>query len=207
MVRDVLQATLEELSDHGFGALSIESVAQRAQVNKTTVYRRWPTKEALVRAAFLASADEATVPPADGPVRALLIALMSRTVEKLAMPTGRSIMRMLVADDVAPELTEIMEMVRERRLSSLRTSLERAKLRGELPRGLDPDLLFSMLVGTIYYRIFVLKKTVPRAFIEDLVDLTLLGLSTEAKKKGPRVRKARPTTRKARPEARPRRRP
>jgi len=207
VVRDVLSATLDELSEHGFGTLSIESVAQRAQVNKTTIYRRWPTKEALVRAAFVASADEAPTPPADGPVRQLLIALMTRATDKLSTPTGRSIMRMVVADDVAPELTEIMETVREHRLSSLRASLEQAKLRGELPRGLDADLLFSMLVGTVFYRLFVLKKAVPRAFIEGLVDLTLLGLTTEAKKKRPRVRKARPTKRKPRTEARPRRRP
>ncbi len=206
-MRDVLSATLDELSEHGFGALSIETVAQRAQVNKTTIYRRWPTKEALVRAAFVASVDEAASPPTDGPVRQLLVGILARATDRLATPTGRSIMRMVVADDVAPELLEIMEMVRERRLSSLRTSLEQAKLRRELPRGLDAELLFSMLVGTVYYRLFVLKKAVPRAYIEDLVDLTLLGLTTEAKKKRPRVRKARPTTRKPRPEARPRRRP
>lgn len=203
----MLSATLDELSDRGFAALSIESVAHRAQVNKTTVYRRWRTKEALVRAAFLSTADEAPTPPEGGPVRSLLIALLNRAVDKLSTSTGRSIMRLIVSDDVAPELTEIMETVRERRLSSLRSSLDQAKLAGELPRGLDAELLFSMLVGTVYYRLFVLKKTVPRAFIEALVDLTLLGLATEAKKKKPRVRKARPTTRKAHPKARPRRRP
>ena len=76
--------------------------------------RGWPRLVVLsaaddpysVRAAFVASADDAPAPPADGPVRQLLVALMTRATDKLSTPTGRSIMRMMVADDVAPELTE-----------------------------------------------------------------------------------------------------
>jgi AcrR family transcriptional regulator len=48
VVRGVMEATLAELALTGYGALRIEDVAVRAGVNKTTVYRRWPTKEELV---------------------------------------------------------------------------------------------------------------------------------------------------------------
>ena len=44
VVRDVLRAAIEELSTNGYSALRVEDVAARAGVNKTTVYRRWPTK-------------------------------------------------------------------------------------------------------------------------------------------------------------------
>src|SRR5262245_16386487 len=53
VVRGILAAALEELARTGYGALRIEGVAARAGVNKTTVYRRWATKENLVRAALL----------------------------------------------------------------------------------------------------------------------------------------------------------
>ena len=46
--RSILKATIELLADDGFGGLSIEAVAARAGVGKTTVYRRWPSKTPLV---------------------------------------------------------------------------------------------------------------------------------------------------------------
>ena len=48
----VLRATAEELGRVGFAALRIEDVALRSGVNKTTIYRRWPTKQELVRASL-----------------------------------------------------------------------------------------------------------------------------------------------------------
>ena len=50
VVQEVLTATAEELGRSGYAALRIEDVAERAGVNKTTIYRRWPTKAALVKA-------------------------------------------------------------------------------------------------------------------------------------------------------------
>jgi AcrR family transcriptional regulator len=206
VVRDVLRATVEELALHGFSALSVESVAQRAQVNKTTIYRRWPTKGDLVRAAFMASAQEQYAAPAGGPIRDVIVAGLMVTVDKLSTPAGRSIMRMMVSDDIDADLLRIVEAVREARTAQLRALLDRAISRGELPRGVDQELLFSMLVGAVFYRLFVLRKSMPRVVVESLVDLALLGVVTAAKKRGPRERKPRPTTRKTRPESRSRRR-
>jgi AcrR family transcriptional regulator len=208
VVRDVLRATIEELGLHGFSALSIETVAQRAQVNKTTIYRRWPTKDLLVRAAFMASTEEHYALPEDGPVRTLLTYVLNRTVERFSSAEGRSIMRMLSADDMDSELFRIVQGVREEKLVSLKILLDLAVSRGELPRGFDQDLLFSLLIGAVYYRLFVLRKSAGRSFVDSLVELTLLGVSAAAKKRGPRSRKARPTTRRAPPETtRTRRRP
>jgi AcrR family transcriptional regulator len=58
VVRRVLQAALEELSTHGYAALRMEDVATRAGVNKTTIYRRWPTKEELVRNLLVSLAEK-----------------------------------------------------------------------------------------------------------------------------------------------------
>lgn len=48
----ILQAVLDELSELGHGALTIESIARRAGVGKATIYRRWPDKIALIADAF-----------------------------------------------------------------------------------------------------------------------------------------------------------
>ena len=57
VIRRALAATLRELARVGYAALRFEEVAGRAGVNKTTVYRRWPDKQALVRAALLSLSD------------------------------------------------------------------------------------------------------------------------------------------------------
>ena len=75
VVEDVLKATLEEIGRAGYEALRVEDVASRSGVNKTTIYRRWPTKVDLVSAAMrhLAPAPE---PPETGSVRSDLLALL-----------------------------------------------------------------------------------------------------------------------------------
>src|SRR4051794_31864923 len=73
VVRGVLGAALEELGRRGYGALKIDDVAMRAGVNKTTVYRRWPTKEDLVRAALLSITADRFVIPDTGSLRSDLL--------------------------------------------------------------------------------------------------------------------------------------
>src|SRR5258705_12527876 len=76
--RGILRRTLEELAAADYGGLSIDSVARRAGVNKTTVYRRWPTKADLVGSAITALADQMTVGPSTGSLRADLLEIGRR---------------------------------------------------------------------------------------------------------------------------------
>lgn len=64
LVDNVLDAALEQLSTKGYEGLSMEEVAERACVNKTTIYRRWPTKSELARSAL---AEHGGARPCDGP--------------------------------------------------------------------------------------------------------------------------------------------
>ena len=71
-------ATLEELALVGYGALRVEDVAARAAVNKTTVYRRWPEKVALVRDAFACMAAAKFCSPGDGQPTQRFVSVWSR---------------------------------------------------------------------------------------------------------------------------------
>ena len=73
VVRDVLRATIDELARSGYAALRVDDVAARAGVNKTTVYRRWPTKTDLVAAAIRASAGQHEPVPDTGSARRDLV--------------------------------------------------------------------------------------------------------------------------------------
>src|SRR5262249_15321156 len=98
MVRTVLGVTLDELARRGFAALRVEDVADRACVNKTTVYRRWPTKSALVRAALLTIGGDEVCAPDTGSLRGDLLQIGHQMVEIATSPRGRSIIRMILAE-------------------------------------------------------------------------------------------------------------
>src|SRR5689334_1857024 len=76
LVAQVLEATLVELSRSGLENISVECIADRARVNKTTIYRRWPTPEKLVHAALLRVASEGIAVPDTGSLRADLSKLV-----------------------------------------------------------------------------------------------------------------------------------
>ena len=78
--RAILQATIELLGEEGYEGLSIEAVAARAGVGKTTVYRRWPSKEPLVVDAIkrYKSPEDPQPPRDDEPTRDALARVLRR---------------------------------------------------------------------------------------------------------------------------------
>src|SRR3981081_3051256 len=80
IVRAVLEATLRQLGDRGFAGVSGDEIAKAAGVNKTSVYRRWPSRGALVLAALHTLRDHEPPPPQAGNLRENLIAMLSAKV-------------------------------------------------------------------------------------------------------------------------------
>src|ERR1700761_8983579 len=74
----IYRATLEELAHSDFGGMSVENVAARVGVNKTTIYRRWPTKAALVHAALDSIVDAFELEQSTGSLREDLFTLAKR---------------------------------------------------------------------------------------------------------------------------------
>src|SRR3954466_15989543 len=93
----VLDATIAELGDRGYDGLSVESVAARAGVHKTTVYRRWETKDRLIVAALTEAAEQRTEVPDTGDLELDLRALARAVRATLRSPDGAATVRALVA--------------------------------------------------------------------------------------------------------------
>jgi AcrR family transcriptional regulator len=188
-VRAVIRATFEELAEVGFAALSIDDVARRAGVNKTTVYRRWPTKEDLVTTALLALPDEYFVMPDTGTIRGDLNEIASRTARIFQAVEGRAMMRILFFEGKLTQLTRVESHFAARReATGMPALLNRAIARGELPLGFDQQMLGDILLGTIVCKALVDKKVLGKAFVRKLVDVVLEGLL----RTGPRATRTRP---------------
>jgi AcrR family transcriptional regulator len=174
VVRDVLEATIEELGRTGFAALSVEDVAKRAGVNKTTVYRRWPTKSQLVEAAFRRMGQDISVPDT-GSLRGDLRALVKAKLEVTRTPRGKALMRGLRAEALSRDLLDISRRIRDQDVRMYGTIFDRARARGEIRRGVSNDLVMEAIEGAFTVRFlndgYVL--TPPEAMA--VIDLVLKG--------------------------------
>lgn len=181
MVRAVLHAAVVELARCGYVALRIEDVAARARVNKTTVYRRWPTKIALV-SATLRSFGGPLPEPRPGPLRDQLLQLADDFVERARSAEGKGIARVAENDLDHPEVAALARELRAHFHAPWIVVVQRAIDDGELKASLDVALVVDTVVSTIMTRMFRYREKVEKHFVGALVDLVLDGARpTEAR--------------------------
>jgi AcrR family transcriptional regulator len=89
----VLHAAFDELGEKGFGGFSMEAVARKSGVHKTTLYRRWPTREALVIDALDSSSDRHSPIPSTGSLRQDLRMFGHDVFTKLSSPHGKAMLK------------------------------------------------------------------------------------------------------------------
>ena len=152
VVSTVLAAAAEELARRGYVAFQIEEVARAAEVNRTSIYRRWPTKARLVEAA-LREVSPFRSQPLTGDLERDLFAMLVQVVRWLRTTQGQSIRRMVELDAHEPELARIVEALREESLEPWDQAISAAKQRGELAQKLDARLLTHMILAPVVMRI------------------------------------------------------
>jgi AcrR family transcriptional regulator len=177
--RAILDAAIDLFVEEGSEGMSIEGVAARAGVGKTTIYRRWPSKEELIVAAI----DELIfeVEPLDtGSLRRDLVDLVTQLqVVMSSSRAGEVFPRMVPHVAAGTPLGRIyLQRVIAPRFELLRSVLARAAERGEVPADLDPELVRGLLVGPIIIWKLTggLSKRGARARAEAIVDTVLRGL-------------------------------
>ncbi len=180
MVDAVLLAAVEELARTGFSGLSMEAVADRAKVNKTTVYRRWPTRGALVRAAILASTRHVFEHTDTGQLRSDLLELLHGVRASLDSPLGRGVAVALMAED--PRVRQLARSTRKEGAIASFAVLERAVQRGELPAAVNRQLLLDLLFGPLEQKLVIEGDSVDDAWCETLVDFVLAGAQVVTKR-------------------------
>jgi len=175
VIKGVLDAAREELARVGYRALRIEDVAARAKVHKTTIYRRWPTKNELVHETLLGVFEENLTVVYTGTLRGDFLALGKRMLQFLSNTGGQCLVRLMMAEGTEPELKSIVESLRNAKEAPPRQIVAAAMARGEVRDGVSPDLLMSTLVGALHHRIFALGMPPNEIDIEPIVDLLLYG--------------------------------
>ena len=172
--RAILDATLQVLLDKGYKGLTIDGVAAKTGIGRPTIYRRWPSKPALVIAALAQSVGLSPTPDT-GALRSDLLAFQRQQVRLMNSPESRRTTAGLVADLVAdPELSEVYfrDYIAPRR-ESMRQALHRAINRGELRADADFDLIYDMLLGPLFMRSVVRGEPLGPDLAERTVEVVL----------------------------------
>ena len=177
VVKRVLEATREELAEVGYRALRVEDVAARAKVHKTTVNRRWPAKRDLVHDAMVDLVDPLADLTDSGSFRSDLLTLVREMSRFMASIEGQGVVRMMMAESTDPDVASISNSLRTRKDGPIRDMFARAIARGELRPNVDPELLKSLLMGTVHNRLFILSQPLDDLFLTRLVDLVIEGVA------------------------------
>ena len=171
----ILEATRELLAEGGVHRLTVERVAARSGVAKTTIYRRWRSKDELALAVLLKMVEQIVEVPDLGNVRMELIGFVDGAVKILGKTLMGRVMQGLVSDLATdPELgRSFREQIVALRVSEIRRVLERAVERGELRPDIDVDLIHEMLFGPVYYRLLLSGGELDAGLAERIVDTVL----------------------------------
>ena len=172
----ILRSTLKLLRREGFADLSIEAIAADAKVGKATVYRWWPNKGALVVDAFASTTEEELHFPDSGSVFKDMRVQMKQWLGVLRSPRGCIVRAVLAGGQSDPELIEEFRkrFLWPRREDAYRT-LRRGIERGELPGGLDLDLVLDTLYGAMYMRFLIRHTELSEHYVEEVCRMVLLG--------------------------------
>jgi AcrR family transcriptional regulator len=171
----ILKATSKLLADEGYFGLTVSRVAARARASKSTIYRRWPTKEHLVIAAF--NLWPALVPRDKGDLMSDLIDLYQQSLRQHYRAAAGAIMPSLVAERSSnPALSAMFESLMQRRLDPTRVILRRAVEKGELPGNTDLELALEAVTGAAFLRVYFLSKDLSVKAMRKLFVVQLRGL-------------------------------
>jgi AcrR family transcriptional regulator len=171
----VFEATFQLLEEGGYEGLSIVSIAERAGIHETSLYRRWKTKEQLVLDAVSHWAAQDIPVPDTGALRSDLIAVLQSLRLSLQSRVGQALVQTAVATLHVPKLCALRQEHWRQRRVHLQIIFDRAIARGEVPPQVDCQFLLETLSGIMYMRLFIVNEPIDERLPERVVDLILLG--------------------------------
>jgi AcrR family transcriptional regulator len=173
-----IAATLTELADRGYSGLSLESVARRAGVHKTTLYRRWGTRDELVLEAMLERAGQHISVPHTGSLREDLLELARTAAANAASPEVAAMARAVAAESPRDgRLAAANRRFWAERLALDGAIVERAIERGEVAAGTEPGRVIETVLGPIHLRLLLTGEPVDDPFLEGVVDTVVHGVA------------------------------
>ncbi|MFC5816638.1 TetR/AcrR family transcriptional regulator [Nonomuraea harbinensis] len=175
----IYRATLDELAESGYAKLTMERVAERARASKASLYRRWPTRVALVMDSVYHSLPALSDVPDTGSLRGDLLTLLRGTADILSGPAGEA-MRGLLAEALRDEASartfkENSQGAGRKMMAEIaRRAVERGEISGDAVTPLRLDTGQALLRQHFLFQ----GPPIPDRLVVDIVDEVLVPLLT-----------------------------
>jgi AcrR family transcriptional regulator len=166
----VLTTTLDLLMEAGLGELTIDDISRRSGVAKTTIYRHWANRSALVIDACTRMTDGQEAPPDTGSLEGDLRAILTDIAGQLGTARWSSILPSIVdAAEHDPEFAGIHSRIQRGHATPVRAALDRAAVRGEIPPSADRNAIAAALLGPLFYRRWFSREQIDAEFVERII--------------------------------------
>jgi AcrR family transcriptional regulator len=174
----ILAAAFELVLEVGFRCVSLESIAARAGVGKTTIYRRWPNKAAVIMDAFTNKVGSGTLFPKAASATESIRMQMRAMARSFRGSDGALVKALLAEAQFDPELAKAF---RERwtlpRRKLAVDVIQQAIQQGALRSDLDPQDVIDILYAPIYYRLQMGTGPLSDAYVEGIFHRAMRGLA------------------------------
>jgi AcrR family transcriptional regulator len=168
----ILNATLQLLEDTPLQTITIEAIAQKARVSKTTIYRWWSSKASLVIDAFMEQHLGRTPMRRDLPPREALAAHIRLVIRQYNGFAGRIVAQIIAAGQSEPEvLLEYRERFYRGRRAVIREAVEKWGRQELGDRAVDIEVLMDVIYANIYYRLLIEQGRLDEAFADKQVGM------------------------------------
>jgi AcrR family transcriptional regulator len=174
---DILNASYELLIEKGFAEITVEKIAERANVSKATIYKWWANKAAVVMDGFLnATSVELPIPDTGSTINDMIIQV-DNFAKFLTSRKGNVITEIIAEGQYDPKLADIYReayFIPRRNIS--KQILERGISRGELCEDLNIEISIDLIWGPVFYRLLITGEKIDSAFVNQLVSYAFNGI-------------------------------
>lgn len=173
--RVIREAALREFAEYGYRGFTIESVAARAGVGRSTVYRHWEDKLALIADALETLNEQPAPDPTHANPRERVEILLRHLADVLSdSPFASCVPALIEAAEHEATVRDFHHSYSARRRQTLVNSIAAGVESGDFPAGLDPELAALALAGALFYRRLMTGEALDRGLVPELVE-TVLG--------------------------------
>jgi len=163
----VHKAITELILEGGFEACTFSAVADRAGIDRSTLYRRFPDRFDAIIDTWMSRAQIDVMPDSGGSFATDLMSVLRKIVELLDSPVGPALFK--VAAELKSRTIDDPRAYFDVRMAQLAPMFDAAIARGELPAEVDREALFSFAAGPIYFRMFIAGRKIDDEFLHSIV--------------------------------------
>lgn len=172
----VLAAAAQLLRDRGLAGFSIEALVAATGVSKTTIYRHWPSRRALLVSTIRAASAVGDAPDTGSLRGDLLAFIKARTDARAQNRWPESLLTLLDAAERDSEIRGVIQDIMAATASQLREILERAEHRGELAPAVDDNVAITLILGSLMFERLVSRRPPSTRNATAIIDTLLAGI-------------------------------